>query len=214
MDSSESASTTEPTAASPQRLGRIGPDHLDLYVLILGIAAGVLLGPSVLGHENVAPDVYQRWFHGAGGQADLALNDFDQRAADTLQKLTASGVTEAAVQEEQARLHQERQGLINAFTSERAGYMTRLDRRMTGLIAAIILFMVIESLIDPNPARRTASIRNRLATARYALMAIWLAMVLARAQPVPVGFVLLLAVVGLVAALAPLGWLRGSKAAD
>ena len=207
---SDAQTPTTPPADPPQRIGRLGPDHRDLYLLILGIIVGIGLGPWVLGRINEG-SYYNHWFRGYGGAADLALAQFDEEAAQRLKRLADTGVTGAAVDEEQLNIQKERQGLINAFNLERANRMARLDRMMTALLAAVVFFMVIESLIDPTPGRKSASVRNRLATGRYAMMGIWLALVIARAQTVPVAFTLVLVVVGLIAALAPLGWLRGTS---
>jgi hypothetical protein len=204
---SESDPTTSTASDPPQRIGRIGPDHRDLYLLILGIVVGMILGPWVLG-KFADGNYYRQWFRGYGGPADAELQQFDDAATDKLKRLADTGVTQTAIDETQLDIQKNRQGLINAFNLERAQRMTRLDHVMTGLLAAVLFFMVIESLIDPTPGRRAASVRNRLATGRYALMGIWLALVIARAETVPVVFTLVLVVVGLVAALMPLGWLR------
>lgn len=72
--------------------------------------------------------------------------------------------------------------------------------------------MMIESLVSPDPSgdtpMRISPALGRLITARYALAALWIAIVLAQPallKQLPVLFVALLLAVALAAALIPLG---------
>jgi hypothetical protein len=181
----------------PENILLPGPDHRDLYLVIAGILLGVLLGPAVLG--RVSPATYDKLFVGAA-----AIQE-ERQALDTqlqrdIQRLAATGVSETAIQEK-IQAAQAKQGefqkQIEQAREGRAG-------RAAGIVVVLLIVMILETLVDP----RNLWLRARLATARYGLIAIWLALLLAqpaliRALPLP--FIALLTAIALVVALVPLG---------
>ena len=58
----ESTPTATPPGPPSGGVGGGGPDHRDLYLIVVGVLLGVLLGPGVLG--RFAPNVYDRIFVG------------------------------------------------------------------------------------------------------------------------------------------------------
>lgn len=182
---------------SPEPSGLPGPNHRDLYLIIAGIVVGLLLGPGVLG--KLAPTAYDRLFVGAAA-IEKEQREIEAQLTRQIEGIVAAGASEAAVQEKlkeadrrQAVLRQE---LENA-RQQRVGWSA-------GTVLAILIVMIIETLIDP----RNLSLRARLATARYGLIALWLALLLAQpsmGRSLPLLFAGLLAAIALLAALLPLG---------
>ncbi len=214
---------------------RLGPDHRDLYVLIIGLVLGLLAGPWVLG--RVMPGLYQRAFVGAVAQQKAyeqherditgALETFDAETRALLDNLKKTGVTDIALQEKQNQRDEARQqyemrqiasGLPLQAQLENAQrrHTLQLAALKLSLMLAVAMLMVLEAMLEPRAVTGLAASRGRLASARYGLVAIWLAMVLA--EPTALVSAKLLFVVGLtVIALAlvfmPLGWMRRSREA-
>lgn len=185
------------------------PDVGGLYLLVAGIMLGVLLGPAILG--RVSPSIYQDVFVGGTGfaqQIDEAQAKNDQQ----LEALTDIGVTEAAIPEqalagEQPLIYLKAQ--LEQAQRQRLGELTGWT---SALMLAVIAVMLIESLVSPDvsagKAMKVPPALGRLVTARYALAALWIAIVLAQPtllKQLPILFVALLIVVALAAALVPLG---------
>jgi hypothetical protein len=167
--------------------------HRNLYLIIIGVIVGVLLGPAVLG--RLAPDTYARLF----GDVSLRFKaaSFHEVTVDTLEDLHKTGVTEvrpAEVAEQRAR----EEAYILKPLHDRVAV---LNSRMNALVMAVLVMIILESILA------SAVWRRRLAVVRCALMAAWLA--LALAHPTLLAdlswpFVILLVIVALVAALVPL----------
>ena len=184
------------------------PDVGGVYLLIAGILLGVLLGPAVFG--RLAPNAYRDAFVGG---ADLVKQlEAEQTKTDQqLRNLEQTGVTDTAIKEQlaqreqkavvlQAQLQQAQQQRLNALTGWAGAIML-----------AMLAVMLLESLLAPNtPAAGTVQIHpalGRLITARYALAALWIALVLAQPaliKQLPILFTALLVVVAIGAALMPL----------
>ncbi|MEX0652708.1 MAG: hypothetical protein WD534_18300 [Phycisphaeraceae bacterium] len=185
------------------------PDHRDLYLLVAGLVLGVLLGPAVLG--QLAPGVYDQVFVGSG-PATTELRKQEAAHEQALRDLEQTGVSDAALVERAAAFEQQRMMLRAQAEQERMAHLSRLTGRMMALVLAVVGIMVIEALVSPQPegGKRQAvpAVIGRLVSVRYALLALWLAVALARPGllvEVPVLFVALLIVVALVVALVPLG---------
>jgi len=190
------------------------PDVGGLYLIVAGILLGVLLGPAILG--RVAPQTYQDVF--VGGAAVMRQIDDEQAGLDgRLEALEATGVTEAALHEQLMRHEQETVVLQAKLQQAQRGRLDELTGWAQALMLAVIAVMVIESLLGPDikagGAARVHPALGRLITARYALSALWVALLLARPEllkQLPIVFVVLLIAVALATALVPLGKKAGS----
>lgn len=173
-----------------------GPDHRELYLLAAGVIAGILLGPAVLG--RVAPGAYHEAFPSVE-RARLELDALERSLADIRARQRQVGATDVAIIEFEAPRLARRQALQAEV--ERA---LRSRGRSTALLLAIAMAMILEAVLDSS--RRVQ--RRRLSRARYALIATWIALVLAQPETlgrVPLPFLALLALLVLVAAAAPGG---------
>ena len=175
-----------------------GPDYRDLYLLMIGLIGGILLGPFVLG--RISPAVYDR-MSGIGPAKVGILDSLRQQMNNHQSQLAQTDVSEVAKAEQMvldlAHQHQNRKSFM-------AAHLSLLRARAMALMFAMIVIMVLETFVSP----RNRLLRGRLASTRYALCAIWIAIVLAQPQllaAIPFIFVMLLVVVGITAALVPLG---------
>jgi len=215
------------TNPTPARRSLAGPDHRDLYVLCIGVLAGILCGPGVQNH--IAPARYERFFVGAADEHRQFVNAHEDmlklealippqlQALDAqIDALRHSGVSEAAVQEQTDRAKSLRQDLHNALLREAinqsayakalADYAAYFAGLLNALVLVCLAVMVLETLIDPAAPPPFLRLRGSLASIRYACMAAWVGLVIAQPQPlhaVPLLLVLLLLLVGLVIALVP-----------
>ena len=177
-----------------------GPDHRELYLLIAGVVAGILLGPAVLG--RLAPAAHDSLFPSVD-QAQRQLAQLETSLASSRLQLRQTGATDAAIAELEERLLPRR----NAPQAE-LELALRSRGRSTALLVAIAVTMILEAVIG---SRRRVS-RRRLARARYALIAVWSALMLAQPETlthVSMSFLTLLTLIVLIAAWAP-----GGKGAD
>jgi hypothetical protein len=176
-----------------------GPDHRDLYLIVIGILAGILLGPYVLG--RVKPEVYRRAF--VGGVEEARLVRERDRQIEAIEKRGMAGASDVALLEKVGDLRKQQAPLIANYEKAIRERSDRLARLTTALVLAIVALMVIETLVDP--AR--PDLRARLATARYAVVAAWLALLFARPEllkSLPMLFLGGVIVVAIAAALVPL----------
>lgn len=190
-----SGSTTQSDTRPPLRFAALMPNHRDLYVLAAGLLLGLLLGPAVLG--RVSPETYNHYFADYQVAADkLAMHD--AHVNEILKKLVAADVTSVAMDELVQTRSAEREPLEAAV--ERA----RLSQgRLLAAMLAVLVFMIFETL----PEATAILLRSRLAAARYALMALTLALLLAQPQllkGMSMLFLSLLLATGLAMALMPL----------
>jgi hypothetical protein len=258
LPATHSAATQPPPPDAPDSTDfSPGPDHRDLYLLVIGIVLGILIGPRVLG--SFSPATYDKWFvgtaelqnelTGAMRQVTDKLNAFNEQTAERQAKLRASGASPEAMLELNRALRTELKAIVleervikarylggpvprsadelplpnqpagtdelmvdgKILKAERA-HLDWLAARLTAIILATAVMMVLETLIDPRPrvidgAAFWPRLRNGLATARYALMAVWVALALARPLVllrVPGVFFLLLVLVAVAVAAVPL----------
>jgi hypothetical protein len=176
-----------------------------LYLLIAGIILGVLLGPAVLG--RLAPSIYEDAFVGGTQQRQELFENKTQIEAQA-QTLLEIGVTDAAIPEHLLQIKQQEIAWRVAIQQ----HLNTLVGWTTALMLAVIAVMMLESLMSPDTqAKNTFEVSpalGRLATARYALSALWIAIMLAQPKlltQLPIAFAGLLVLVSLAAALVPLG---------
>ena len=208
MGISPHSSPAQPTRSTA------GPGPLDLVLLITGILAGLILGPNVLG--QFLPGIYDKVFLGsldAQVQSDIFEQDTEQQRTQLNARLKATGVTEDAIAEAIAELVAQRETQAaahrDAIIVARAQRLDFLRDRLTTLVLATLAIMILETVLAPGGvgsarANRTLS---RLATIRFAFMAVWIALIMAQPallRSVPIVFAALLVAVGLAAAFVPL----------
>ena len=182
----------------------LSPSPRDVYVLTVGLLAGLVLGPGVLGWVHAGS--YDRLFVGVGSALHEQLRESATTYAVSRDRLAATGVTGEALDE----LEQQHLAEVQPIAAEIAGrYEARLALLrsiMSATVIAVLAVMVIEAVVTPS---RQAG----LATARYALLAVWVAVALAQPRLVadlPVVLTAGLIVVALAAGLMPLGRGRGA----
>lgn len=150
-----------------------GPDHRHLYLLILGIALGVVLGPAVLG--RLSPAWYDTLFIGAA-EITQELTNQQQRQDQLIEQMQATG-DEAALATLTAELSgraSQRRAELQQQLRDRAD---RPLRWLLGLALAIAVVMVVEALLEPGHV-----LGRVLMTARYLLLSAMLALLLARSS--------------------------------
>ena len=181
---------------SSSRPSHGGPNHRDLYLIVIGVVAGIGLGPYVLG--RVSSETYDRLFVvGATGLEELRQLDaqkLDQQSRFP-QGATAVAITEW-LQNEAMRQQNRRRDLLT-------DHLARLRGMMAALVLAMVAIMALETFAA---SAAPAALASRLAATRYALVAVWIAIVLAQPRLLHVAsgtFVLLLVVVAVVAAFLP-----------
>lgn len=185
------------------------PDQGSLYLLVAGILLGVLMGPAVLG--RLAPSIYEDAFVGGADLARQLREDqaLTQEQAETLDQI---GVTDAAIPEQILQRQQQEVVLQAQLQQAKREHHASLTGWTTALMLAVIAVMMLEALLGPEtkagtPTQVSPSL-GRLVAARYALTAVWIAIVIAQPQllaALPIVFAGLLIVVALGVALVPLG---------
>ncbi len=185
------------------------PCHRDIYVLLVGVLVGVLLGPGVLG--QVWPWAYDQLFIGSGpARSELAA--YEKTNQDVLTRLEQSGATAEAVTEKRLLMESQRLPMEAQMLVSQKQHRDWLRGRSAALVAAVLVLMVIEAMLGSMQGPTWQRLRHRLTTARYAIMAVWVAVLLA--EPSGLGdaslvtFIALLVLVSLVFAYLPMGWLR------
>jgi len=190
----------------------VGPGWLDLALLIVGIVAGVLLGPIVLG--KAAPDNYQAWFVGGADEQVIIDNYLEEREAEKqrLLKTGSDSVLDVFEPETEAQLRIYEGKRALAQLEHESVYRSR----MTAILLAVVGLMLLEVFMVTGASNMVDAVRfsGKVATARYALVAVWLAMLLAvpsQLRELPIVFTILILVVAAAVAFAPL---RGKPASD
>lgn len=183
-------------------------DYRDLYLIVIGLALGVMLGPGVLG--RVAPAWYDRLFVGDASlqTAQEAVETFNKKSEETASlrsRLRDSGVTPDAIREFENRnqpvLDALRQGVDRAF-KDREQRQERLRGAVTGLVLAVAGLMVLEVLAGETERAR------RIAWGRYAVMGLWVMVVAAQPlllRSVSVGLAAGVVVMVMLVASVPMG---------
>ena len=200
------AASSSPDDAIAQRMAQaqlmsLLPNHRDLYVLAIGLVLGILLGPAVLG--KYAPATYEHYF-GDVADAKVQWAKYDLSQEQVLQRLAEAQATSVALDEFKAAHAPQRLPLIEHYHQARHN-----QGRLIATLLGVVIIMVLETLPDPRAIRT----RSHLATARYALMAVTLALVLAQPQllvGISVVYLVLLLAAALTLALVPLARQRQS----
>ena len=185
------------------------PGPACLYLLVGGIVLGVLVGPAVMG--RLAPSLYQELFVG-GAQLSQQLLDQQNQTANQLELLEQTDVTDVALAEQLA-LGQSQQAVIEAqlqqAQQQRLMYWSGLA---SAIVLAVIAMMMIEALVAPDIHKDKAAAvppaLSRLVSARYALVGLWIAVVLAQPRllsQLPVLFAAGLILLAAASALVPMG---------
>jgi hypothetical protein len=171
-----------------------------LYLIVAGLVLGLLLGPAVLG--RLAPQRYLALFPSVeSARADLEA--FDRNLSDLARQLAATGATGAAADELRVQMAPQRLPLVTALIEAK-----RSAGRLPAVTLALAALMVIE-------AAGGSVLARRLVTVRFALIALWIALLLAQPAAladVPIAFAGLVLVVALVAGLVPLPRRSGARA--
>jgi len=187
-------------------------DHRDLYLLAAGVVLGLLLSPAILG--RVAPETYDRIFVGATAADVQEATDYHAMVRDQIQVLIAEDRPASAVEDHLAALRlNELNPLARLEKLHRERSMVLMGI-LCAIMVAIGVVMVLETFVSPQPgpsgSQRMAvhPIVGRLKSARYGLLAIWLALFLANPALLwrtPWLFALLVLAVAIVVAVVPLG---------
>lgn len=138
---------------------RFGANHCELYVIIVGLIGGLLLGPHVLGRASAR--TYTRVFV-AGGEGLAELDKLDHLTMDYEQLF--KDTTPAAWQERRDQIRAERALIVDR-------HLERLRALLSALVLAVVAVMVMEALPQT---------LGRLTAARYALLAMWITITLAQ----------------------------------
>jgi len=176
------------------------PDYRSVFLLCIGIVMGLAVGPGGLG--GLAPSFYQRYFVGAA-QAQAELETYDELIRERRARLVSTGVTEVALERfDHEEQNNPRRALLDARVQiARRDHADRFVGWTTTIVIIIAVMMAGEALA------KGVGIQRKLATARYALLAVWLAIVLtvpSLLHGVQVVFGGLLIAVALLAAWVPL----------
>ncbi len=193
-------------------------------MIVAGVLLGLILSPAVLG--NLAPSTYNRLFVG-GENVRQQIMSYQQTQQQDIQKkikdIQSSDASKAAIAELRQRLlagSGDAAKLKFQLATARAEHFAMLIGRMNALVMALLAIMVLEVVVSPEAKAGRAVIVpravNRLITIRYALLALWIALGIARPALLartPFIFVVLLIGVALLVAFIPLGG-RGPQSAS
>lgn len=176
------------------------PDYRSLFLLVIGLATGLVLGPCCLGW--FAPSFYQRHFVGAV-EIQAELETYDEQIRERRARLVGTGATDVALEQfEREEQNAPRRALLEARVQ-----LARREHadRFVGWAATIVIAMAV--MMAGEAVTQRVGMQKNLATARYALLAVWLTIVLAvpsLLHGVQIVFGVLLVAVALLAALVPL----------
>ena len=130
---------------------------LRLPAIIGSIAAGVLLGPMVLG--QLQPNIYQSLF--VGGQAEQQLvAEHDNKIKNQRSRLEATGVSEIALEEFDARANADRSKLELRLQNAQDQHATPI--RLTLALAALIFIASVVLTNLPSQFTRSQLLKNAL----------------------------------------------------
>ena len=154
--------TAQPSDQTPR------PMLNGVYLLLLGITAGIMLGPWGLGW--LAPQCYDAWF-----SDPVKLNVQLQDIENTRRKLAMTGVTEIALVEYDIQ----RQAEVDTL-NEQLALTTQWTHWMNALLLASIMVLTVMNLVS-----RGRRLFCRLHFGAHLLLSAWLALLLA--QPHMIG---------------------------
>ena len=190
-DSPSLSKTQSTPATTPVPPSSIGPNHRDLWLLVVGLLLGILAGPAVFGRW--APDQYEHFFANdlkaqrIEAMADLReiskLNAVQSNRQEVARALAETGVTPEAIDEAadavNADIAKLQQPIIDDLRQRQvnleAGASANLGRLLT-----LVLLLLGAALLETLWAPEAITIRRRLITVRFALLALLLAYVAAQ----------------------------------
>ncbi|MDP6153237.1 MAG: hypothetical protein QF785_07665 [Phycisphaeraceae bacterium] len=182
------------------------PARRDLYVLMAGVVIGVVAGPV---HVRVAPGSYDRLLRG-GGVERSELKRIDGELDAWRKRIEATGATDSALDPREFHDMQRRDELAKALSTAERGQRRQLDALSLAILLVLVLVMMLETLLRPEQQHA----RERFTAIRYALVAAWIALTLARPsmlRDLNVAFLTLLVVVTALAAWVPLKLKSGGR---
>jgi len=159
--------------ANPLETPAAGPAARHLWMLVLAVVIGGLLGPAVLG--QLAPGLYEQWFLG-GSRERAALEAWERSGESRLRRLGATGTDSEGAQAALERM------LASGRELEVALVLARLEQRhrhlahMNALVLALLAIMVFEAMTG----RAGDRLSEALVTLRYALVGAWIVWLLIR----------------------------------
>lgn len=184
------------------------PGHRELYLLVIGVIVGVLLGPGVFGRFN--PQAYDDWFVGSGKNLAVIQEKQTKFEAD-LRALVEAKTTPIAIEELKAH-HDESMAVLQAqMQALRDKTALKLSGRGHALLLAMVALMVIETMIAPSKE----IFRQRISAARYCLIAAWIALALAQPALIlhtPIELAIAAVAIALAAAVIPMPFRRAKDA--
>jgi len=201
------SSADKPTVVSPL------PDHRHLYLLVAGVLIGILLSPAVAG--RVLPQGWQTWFFG-GAEIEQRLEEIRDEAGQQIERLDEADANRETVQE---RVAENNQRIADARRHLVAHRDRTAARYLLSLTLALGVVMVLEAVLAPplqpgNQSRAAVSPAfGRLITVRYALLAVWVALLLMRPSLLglgTLGFAAAVLAVAILLGLVPLRFRRGA----
>ncbi|QQE13096.1 hypothetical protein JD969_06440 [Planctomycetota bacterium] len=194
-------------------------DHRDLYLLIAGLLIGLVLGPGVL--NKFAPNVYRSLFIGNLAQVrELFVFDKKQAAVEAEirpqleEQLKARGVedVEGAMSKMLPQAIETAKGQLSVKARQAAlAHQLQLIGLLNALVIGVVLISVIETQVFPKRVKEGVELPaalGKLKTIRFALLACWIAIVVARPElvmTVPVVFTIALVLIALAVGFVPLG---------
>ncbi len=144
------------------------PAMRDFYVLVIGVVLGVALGPAGLG--QYAPSAYDALF-GSVRDDVAAIEQFDRETDTNLNRLIDTGVTKTEVVRFGQQREMERGVLVAALRGNESQRLDQTVGRVNAIVLVMIGLVMMESFL---PIKRTAA-----RTGQAALLAVWLALVIA-----------------------------------
>ena len=158
---------------------RLAPDHWDLYILVAGVALGLLVSPWVLG--RISPVRHDRLFLG-GVQEAAERQAYIDDTETIIRRMHATGEDEPAIR---ARFDERRERYMEldaALTQARERHARVLNIVTYAALALVILLMIAEALITTEATPRALAVRRWLGRARYVAMSAWIVLALGRSD--------------------------------
>jgi len=152
-----------------------------VWILGAGVLLGMLLGPAVLG--KLSPTAYQRLFIGSGDRIAELLKDLDQIKVQEQRIVflaAETDVTPIAVEEMIAAIETHRFWINSSLAAEQHWQSIAL---LLYLLVTLVVLMAFESVMRVSQAKQSKvwlPIQSRLTLARYVVVALVLALVIAR----------------------------------
>jgi len=155
----------------------MGPNHWDLYILVGGIALGLLLSPWVLG--RVSPVRHDRLFYG-GVQQTAERDAFVDDTKAIIQQMHVTGADAAAISEKVDERREAFESLDKAMNDAIERHATVLNIIAMALLGLVVLVTIAETLVDHRVSLRTVAIRRWLGRGRTIALSLWLVLMIGR----------------------------------